>query len=57
MNATEMAALDRLFDKIDRLVPLKGETYDLRCALRDAAVEYGRAVRAETAATVQAIWR
>ncbi|HXU06224.1 MAG TPA: hypothetical protein VN903_34955 [Polyangia bacterium] len=50
-------ALDQLFTEIERLIPLKDrEACALRCALRDAAVAYGRAVRTETATYVQAIY-
>jgi len=53
-----MDALNELFDEIERLIPLKDrETCALRCAIRDAAVKYGSAVRTETTANVQAIWR
>ena len=52
-----MDALDQLFEKIDRLIPLEPDTYDLRCAVREVAIEYGRAVRTETAEYVQAIWK
>ena len=52
-----MDALNELFAEIHRLIPLKDrESCALRCAIRDAAVKYGNAIRTETTANIQAIW-